>query len=190
MMKWNDHSRLRDKHSFLSPSQSRWLRYSPEKLIQVWKSDQKKKEGTELHKLASDMINKGISAAHKKQTFYMFVNDCIKEHMSSEVVLYYSDNAFGTADAIKVENNSLFIYDLKTGTTEAHFDQLDVYAALYCLEYGEDPRNLQSINERLYQNNEVKTRIVDPNEIFDIMGIIVDFDRLIERQKASTSEFN
>lgn len=100
-MKFNKYSHLTGLHATLSPSGSSWLRYSPEKVKSVWLNNIRKQEGTELHQLASDMINKGVRAAKLKNAFNMFVNDAIGFDMESEVLLYYSDNCFGTADAIQ-----------------------------------------------------------------------------------------
>ena len=40
-----------------------------------------------------------------KKALNMFVNDAIGFKMTSEQVLYYSDNSFGTADAILFKDN-------------------------------------------------------------------------------------
>src|SRR5699024_11262991 len=120
-------------------------------------------------------------AKHKK-SLNMFVNDCIGFKMESEQVLYYSDNSFGTADAISFKDNHLMIFDLKTGITKPSFKQLDIYSALFCLEYGVDPTTI-SIEERIYQGHGLEVMIPEPLYIREIMDKIVEFDIIIENIK-------
>ena len=54
---------------------------------------------------------------------------------NGEQALYYSDNCFGTADAISFKKNFLRIHDLKTGVTPGSMKQLLIYASMFCLEY-------------------------------------------------------
>lgn len=181
-MDFNDHSNLRDKHSFLSGSNSHWVNYNKEKLLAVYQNQKKKEEGTQLHALASMLIIRRIAVKKLKKAFNMFVNDAIGFNMHSEKVLYYSDNAFGTADAILFKDGLLRIFDLKTGISKVSFRQLDVYAAMFCLEYGYDP-GLIIIEQRIYQGNEILVAEGDPINIQVIMNKIVEFDKLIEEVK-------
>lgn len=174
-MKWNQHNNLFGKHAFLSPSGYHWLNYSADKLENVYLNKQKIEEGTKLHALASELIKRGIKVAKYKKTFNLFVNDCISFNMDSEVVLYYSDFCFGTADAISFNDGKLKIFDLKTGTTKASFSQLDIYAALFCLEYGMNPNDIW-ITERIYQSNKFEEVVADPNDISIIIDKIIEFD--------------
>lgn len=112
----------------------------------------------------------------------MFVNDAIGYKMDSEVVLYYSINSFGTADAISFKDNILRIHDLKTGFSKPSFKQLDIYAALFCLEYGIDPFKIQ-IEERLYQGNNYEVNVPEPEFVKEIMNKIQEFDILLENIK-------
>ena len=103
--------------------------------------------------------------------------------MESELVLYYSDICFGTADAISFteqENGRMLlkIFDLKTGYIKVTFRQLDVYAALFCLEYEQDPYEID-IEQRIYQNNEIFEQLPDPENIKAIMEKIVRFDKVV-----------
>ena len=112
-----------------------------------------------------------------------YVNDAIGYGMSPERVLYFSDNAFGTTDAISFKNNILRIHDLKTGVTPAHMEQLEIYAAFFCLEYQKNPEDIMIIL-RLYQNNEVIEEIPEPGVIRSIMAKIILFDkRILDIQK-------
>ena len=136
-MIWNSHYRdvPEGAHAFLGASQHSWMNYDEEKLISVYKNRLAVARGNKLHKLACDMINMGVRPRSTKQTFNMYVNDCISGKFKPEQVLYFSPNSFGTADAIrfKEKQGSLTIHDLKTGVTPASLKQLEVYAALFCL---------------------------------------------------------
>ena len=102
--------------------------------------------------------------------------------MIPEQVLYYSDNAFGTADAIVFRDNFLRIHDLKTGITPAHIEQLEVYAALFCLEYDIKPGEIE-MELRIYQNDEVLFANPTAEDIVPIMDKIIRFDRIIQEVK-------
>lgn len=181
-MNFNTHSDLKDKHSFLSPSSYHWINYTPDKLESVYRNQQAKEEGNILHSFASIAIMKGLKMANHKKALNMFINDCIGFRMESEQILYYSDNSFGTADAISFKDNMLRIFDLKTGITKPSFKQLDVYAALFCLEYGIDP-TLIDIETRIYQGNGYTSVVPEPLYIRDIMDKIIEFDIILENIK-------
>lgn len=178
-MNFNSHLDLEGLHSFLSPSSYHWINYTPEKLESVYRHQRAKEEGVILHDFASMAIKKRIKLAPYKKALNMFVNDAIGFKMVSEQVLYYSKNAFGTADAISFKDNLLRIHDLKTGVTKPSFSQLDVYAALFCLEYGFRPKDID-IEERLYQGNGYDVNVPDPERIAFIMERLQEFDVLIE----------
>ena len=112
----------------------------------------------------------------------MFVNDAIGFKMQSEQILYYSEFAFGTADAISFRNNTLRIHDLKTGKEPANIKQLLVYAAYFCLEYNHKPSNIDVIL-RIYQNDEVIEHIPTVDEIVPIMDKIITFDKRLQKIK-------
>lgn len=182
-MKWNAHWNLEGKHAFLGASKWQWINYDRETLITRYQNQQAVERGTRLHALAASMISEKIKAQPIKQTFNMYVNDAIKFNLSPEVVLFYSDNAFGTSDGINFDEkkNFLRIHDLKTGTTPAHMEQLMIYAALFCLEYRKDPNTI-GLELRIYQNNEiiVCNPETDPelqNWVKDIMNKIVEDDK-------------
>src|SRR5690554_4108880 len=126
-MEFNRHLDLQDKHAFLSASKYYWLNYTPEKLATVYANERKKEEGTALHAFASMAITKRIKLSTHKKTLNMFVNDCIGFGMTSEQVLYYSDNCFGTADAIKLtevdKQKVLRVFDYKSGVSRVSFKQ-------------------------------------------------------------------
>jgi hypothetical protein len=105
--------------------------------------------------------------------------------MDPEVTLYYSDNCFGTADAISFKNGELRIHDLKTGTGRIHPEQLVAYAALFCLEYHEDPENMRLIELRIYQNDEILILDITADDIRDAMERIKENDALIKESMYS-----
>lgn len=181
-MNWNKYSELEGEHAFLSPSNYHWINYSPEKLQNVFKTFKLKEEGIWFHNFASMAISKKLKLSKTKATLNMFVNDCIGFNMKSEQILYYSPNAFGTTDAISFKANILRIFDYKSGTIKASFKQLDVYAALFCLEYRVDPTKI-TIEERIYQNNEYVEGLPTGEYIRSIMDRIIEFDSLIETIK-------
>jgi len=111
----------------------------------------------------------------------LYINDCIHHKMHTEIMLFYSEHCFGTADAINLRYKHLRIFDLKTGLTPGSVHQLEVYVALFCLEYGHDPRKLSEIELRIYQGNEVQIFDADPDDIMFIMDRIREFDGLIQQ---------
>ena len=115
-------------------------------------------------------------------TIGLYINDAIKYRMTCEQILYYSENCFGTADTIVFRYKTLRIHDLKTGVIRGSVHQLEVYAALFCLEYGVDPFTIK-IELRIYQNNEVIVYEADPEDIIFIMDKIKEFDKIITYRK-------
>ena len=181
-MKFNDHHKLEGKHAIFSASQPAWLRYDDEKLITVFNNLKAKEQGTKLHAWAKETIDLGIKQPKGKKTLYQYVNDAIGFGMSTEVVLYYSDRFYGTADAICFRNNVLRIHDLKTGRGPVHLEQLMVYAALFCLEYKVKPESID-IELRIYQNDDILIHNPGSDEIREIMDLIVRFDELLQQQE-------
>lgn len=183
-MNWNSHSNLEGQHAFLGASNYHWINYSEEKLIQVYNNKLATEHGTRLHEFAAEAIRlrrkqKGIDY------FSTYVNDAIGFGMKPEVVLYYSEVCFGTADAIKFDEKKGFlrIHDLKTGITKTHMEQLMVYAAYFCLEYHIKPNDIQ-MELRIYQHpNEYdpELRIYEPSveDIVPIMDKAVSFTKAI-----------
>ncbi len=182
-MQWNKHYSLEGRHAFLSASQYHWLNYDDDKLVDRYLNFKATQRGTELHALAAKHIELGIKMPKTKKTFDQYVNDAIGFGMDPEVLLYFSDNCFGTADAISFKKDFLRIHDLKTGVTPASIKQLEIYAALFCLEYEVEPGNI-GMELRLYQNNEVIITNPEADDIFPIMDRIISFDKVIEKLKS------
>jgi hypothetical protein len=183
-MIFNSHSDLSERHAFLSPSSYHWLNYDDQKLEARFIAALAAKRGTDLHALAHEAIRLGIKLAKTNKALSTYVNDAIGFKMSCEQPLYYSENCFGTADTICFRNNKLRIHDLKTGAIPASEHQLEVYAALFCLEYGMDPFSID-IELRIYQRDDIRAFCPFPEMINAIMMKIIDFDQQIESIKAS-----
>lgn len=181
-MNFNKHSDLVGKHAILSASKYHWVNYDVDKLRQVFRSMQAVQQGTELHDLAARLIRNHVRLPKNKQTLNLYVNDAIGYRMTPEQPLFYSQNWFGTADAICCRDGLLRIHDLKTGEVEAKMLQLEIYAALYCLEYGEKPAKLD-MELRIYQNNGVLVHKPDPADIQAIMNKGIAFDKEIEKMR-------
>lgn len=178
-MRFNEHSDLAGRHAFLSASKYHWIRYSPDKLLEVYHNAQAARRGTELHEFAHRAIMLGIRLPRGKQTLNTYVNDALGFRMKTEQVLYYSDNCYGTADAVCFNGKILRIHDLKSGNDGGSFDQLLIYAALFCLEYGVKP-GLIEIELRIYHNDEIKILVPDVDAVAHIMSTIVQFDQMID----------
>lgn len=178
-MVFNNHTNLEGFHAPFGASKSSWLRYNDEKVVEVYQNMRAAEIGTRLHEWAKQTIDLGIKQPRSKKTIYTYVNDAIGFKMSTEVVLFYSERFFGTADAISFRDNFLRIHDLKTGVRPVHIEQLEIYAALFCLEYKIKPTNIK-IELRIYQNDEVLVHEPLPEDIVAIMDKIVHLNKLLE----------
>lgn len=205
-MIFEEHSELEGKHAVFAPSSPSWLRYDPEKIINRYIESYASEIGTALHELAADLISeketlnksdKKVVIHHLRKAGYdrklikrysgsfypifsAYVNDAIALNMQSEVKLYYSEISFGTADAIQFypEKQLLEIHDLKTGMKPAKMEQLEVYAALYCLQYKQDPLKT-NFELRIYQNDQVLVHTPDPADIRRVCDTIVYINKVI-----------
>ena len=210
-MNFNKHFDKEGKHAILSASSWRWLNDDRESLIKRLTSSYSQTIGTILHDIARkhiqyriklnkydkkniilEFLENGIPAVVVDsididsifENLMAYVNDGIGFKMHPEIVLYFSENFFGTADAISFNENErvLRIHDYKSGEIKASMRQLEVYVALFCLEYGVDPEKIE-IELRIYQSDEVVKHSPDRNDIRMIMDKIVTFDKEIEKLK-------
>lgn len=181
-MLFNQHPSLAGRHAFLSPSSYHWLNYDEQKLEARFYSVVASRKGVDLHRLAHDAIRLGVRFATSNQALASYVADGIKYGMACEQPLYYSDNCFGTPDTLAFGRKKLRVHDLKTGITAVSPKQLEVYAAIFCLEYSVDPFDIE-FELRIYQREERKI-FHPPNELIsNIMEKIVYFDQQIEEIK-------
>ena len=174
------HSNLNGLHAPFSPSQSSWLRYDDDRAMEVFLNKKAAEMGTRLHAWAKETIDLGIRQPKSKKTLYSYVNDAIGFKMSTEVVLFYSERFFGTADSIAFRDNFLRIHDLKTGKIPADMEQLEIYAALFCLEYKVKPEDI-GMELRLYQNDEIIYHNPTAEDVRQIMDKIVHLDQVIQK---------
>lgn len=203
-MSWNGYSSQNEQHAFLSPSKVSWIRYSEEELYSAYIRSFSPAIGTALHELAHDLIVKCVtlSKADRKMVlfhllendiprvaidmnalypnFMAYVNDSLMYGLTPEVKLQYSDVCFGHADAVGFENNLLRIFDLKTGTTPAHMEQLMIYAALFCLQNKIKPATIQT-ELRLYQGGNVQVVSPDWKDIYEFTQIIIKNSNYIQK---------
>lgn len=212
-MNFYDHSKLKGQHAILSASQFRWINYDPNKLADIYFNSYMTQIGTVIHEFASKLINQKMKLNETDLNlliFYLrekgipdfvinnididsmflnlaqYVNDCIGFGMTTEQILYYSENCFGTTDAISFFRKKLRIHDLKTGSTPAHMEQLEIYAALFCLEYKTKPKDI-GIELRIYQGCDILICEPSHEEIMDICNKIVTSNSIIESIKQGGS---
>lgn len=181
-MNFNVHSNLEGQHAFLGASKFHWLNYDDEKLALTYNNFKAAELGTQLHDFAASCIKLNQKLPRSAKTLNMYVNDAIGYKMTPEQPLYYSENCFGTADAISFRGNELRIHDLKTGVTPAHIEQLLIYAALFCLEYDVSPSSITT-ELRIYQSDEIFYHNPEPEEITHVMDTIIHFDKVLKKLK-------
>lgn len=181
-MNFNRHFDLEGRHAFLGASKYHWINYDAAQLETAYTRFQAVQRGTELHDFARRCIELRQKLPKSRKTLNMYVNDAIGFNMTPEQPLYYSENCFGTADAIAFRNDILRIHDFKSGLVPAHMEQLIVYAALFCLEYDIRPIDIRT-ELRIYQSNDILIQEPDAVDILPIMDKIVSFDKIIKSLK-------
>lgn len=209
-MLWNDHSDDFEvgSHALLGASKFSWLNYDDEQMYDAWKRQYAQRMGTALHELAADLIYNRIKITKKDSKMVLlhllknyiprdaieldrimenlvpYVEDGIGFRMRVEQPLVYTENAFGTADAIIFEDRKklLRIHDYKSGTTPAHLEQLEIYAALFCLEYGVKPGEID-FELRIYQNGDQLIGNPKADNILPVMDEIIRKDKMVQSFK-------
>lgn len=175
-MSFKKNSKFIGQHALLSPSNYHWLEYDEDKLRRWYFQKQQAVRGDKLHAYAQQAIELGQRQPDNGTTVATYINDAIGHRMTPEVPLYYSDDCFGTADALgfreerwhSVLINTLRVSDLKTGINPAEMKQLKIYAAIFCFEYGLSPLEI-CIVLRIYQNDAIEELIADEAEILTVM---------------------
>lgn len=210
-MIWNNHKELEGKHAFLGASQFRWMTWDDKTLQERFFGQYAQLVGTAIHELACDCIRSrtklnrtdrhvidmcmyknyipkyAYDADYLLNTLVDYVADAIGFRMEAEVILFYSNNSFGTTDAISYNETEkiLRIHDLKTGEGPTHMEQLFVYSALFCLEYKIQPTSLAKIYLRIYQSGQAAEVEADPMEIENIMKLIKLRDSDVQELKGA-----
>lgn len=182
-MRFNSHWELDGKHAFLGASKYHWINYDMAKMEKIWENQFASERGTRLHMFAAEAIRLGVRMKDDSQTLNMYINDAIRFRMTPEQLLKFSDNCFCTADAISFSRGILRIHDLKTGVHPGSFHQLEINAAVFCLEYDVNPYDIEMIL-RLYQADQAPEQLGDPALIMEIQKKIKEFDKRIEEMKA------
>lgn len=187
-MRWSKHSVYQGQHAtHLSPSKYHWIGYEDDKFDRIFVMQRAAQLGTEKHALAAQLIKLGVPLRQNGTTLSLYVNDAIGYRMRPEQMLVYSPNAFGQCDAISFRKRLLRIHDLKTGLALTSFKQLECYAALFCLEYLENPFNIK-IELRIYQNDDVRIYVPDPDDIKHIMERYKYLDKRVDQLLAEEDE--
>lgn len=181
-MRFNTHSAVEGAHAFLGASKYHWLNYDNEKLAHHFENQFAAVIGTRKHAWAAEAIRLGRRQPRNDETLNRYINDAIGYRMEPEVVLFYSFNCFGTPDAIAFSKNTLRVSDLKTGVHPGNRKQVDIYFALFCLEYMINPFNIQMIG-RIYQLDQIDEWNPDPVWIREIMDKIKFADAFLEDMK-------
>lgn len=182
-MQFTRHSKLVGSHSILSASNCHWANDEDddafERRLHRMRAAQR---GTELHELAQRLIKLRQELPPTGQTLNMYVNDAIGYGLIPEQPLFFSFNAYATADAIgfDIETNTLQCFDLKTGVNPGNPLQLFIYAAYFCLEYDVEPFDIK-YDLRIYQNDAIGMIETYPENIALIKGRIKHYDAMIDR---------
>lgn len=204
-MIFNDHSDLEGSHAFLGASKWHWLNYDEETLRERYRGLYSQALGTALHDLAKNLIKTRMKLAETDRklvifhlamsgipafaydiefifpNFKAYVNDAIGFRMDPEVVLFYSYNCYGTADAIHFRNNFLRIHDYKSGTSPTDIKQVLIYAGLFCLEYADLIKFSElEVELRIYQGNQVKIHRPSKEELRAVIDKIISSDKVIK----------
>ena len=177
-MIFNNHNNLQGLHAPFGASKHAWLRYDDDKALLVFRNLKAAEMGTRLHEWAKTTIDLKIKQPRSKKTIYNYINDAIGFDMEAEVVLFYSEYFFGTADTISFRNNFLRIHDLKTGITPTSMEQVFIYVALFCLEYKINPLDIQ-IECRIYQNDDMLIANPTGEIILPIMDKIIHVNKIL-----------
>lgn len=182
-MNWNSHSELEGRHAFLSASNPAWVNYDEDKLANAYLKHRAAARGTRRHNIARMLIEERIKLPEEGQTIQLYVNDCIGFNMRPEQMVYATRHAFGTADAISFRDHEriLRISDLKTGEGKVAPTQLELYAAYWCLEYAEKPLDLEGIELRIYQNDDVAVYDADPIDITVLMDRTIAYSNYLDK---------
>ena len=203
-MIFQQHLEYQGKHSKLPPSRAHSLiTKTPEQLYQLMVSSYATEIGDICHEFAAERIRYSIKLTNTRAdknnllirllsngvpyyaididriypTIHNYVNDAINFGLKPEVVLVYTPDVFGTADAIDFNNGILRIFDLKTGSTPAHIEQLIYYLSYWALEYPLEFKELKEVELRIYQSNDV---IVSKPTREDFMPVI---DKIVSDAK-------
>lgn len=207
-MNLNNHSVLEGKHALLSPSKYHWIFDNDEDFEKRYCTSYAAEVGTILHDIARKHIKYGyrLGKSDKRSVVVelldngiplkvidyidfdsmydnlcSYVSDCINFRMTPEVILYFNESCFGTADALHYDEKKRFlrIHDLKTGSVQAKMEQLYIYTALFFLEYRFVRPGETEIELRIYQKNDIIQDNPSADIIVPLMDKIKHFNEII-----------
>lgn len=181
-MHFKKHFAVEGSHAFLGASKYHWIRYDLDKMERIFENQFASVLGNRKHAWAAEAIRMKLRQQRNNKTLNSYINDAIGFQMEPEVVLFYNEDCFGTADAISFNKNLLRVHDLKTGVHPGNFDQIKIYFALFCLEYLVNPYDIEMVG-RIYQSDEILEFIGDPKEIREIMEKIKKFTARIAEMR-------
>ena len=207
-MKWKTYSIPEGNHALFGGSNYSWINYTAEDFINRYRSKIASGIGTAVHDAAKTLIDgrikiteddwnliryileenkfpRNIDCIPILKNLIPYVNDAISYGMDTEILLYYSDNFYGTADTICFDEKKKFlrIHDLKTGLIPGHMEQLLIYMALFCLSYKYQPYEI-SAELRIYQGGEILYFCPSLEDVVPIVDQIVTGNKLITELRA------
>lgn len=176
-MEWHNHSKDMTPgiHAVLSPSDYHWINYDDEKLIERKKTKEAATLGTKLHEYACQAIELGRRQPRTHETVNMYINDALGFKLRPEQPVKANEYCFGWSDAMDFKEGKglLRIHDLKTGIkVPAKLTQLEIYAAIWCLEYDIRPKDIE-MELRIYQFDDILIGHPDPSLIVSHMEQIL-----------------
>lgn len=154
-------------HAMFSPSDKAWLKYDRNKILSRIEQFRAVQRGTELHELAKKAIDLGVKLDPSNGCLSQYVSDCIELGMNTEILVSYSPDIQGTADAIlfNPESGWLYVFDLKTGERKADITQCIIYAAIWCLQFRVEPLTIK-FDLRIYSGR-YPVRLASDDELPD-----------------------
>lgn len=207
-MKWKEYSLPEGSHALFGGSNYHWIHYTSEDFVNKYRSSIAAKIGTAIHDAAQTLIEGRIKISENDWNLVRFVleengfprnidcvpiltnlipyvNDAIAYGMDTEILLYFSENFYGTADAISFDEKKKFlrIHDLKTGLVPGHMEQLLIYMALFCLSYKYQPYDIKA-ELRIYQGGEILYFKPELEDVVPIVDQIVTGNKLITELRA------
>lgn len=207
-MKWKEYSLPEGSHALFGGSNYHWINYTSEDFVNKYRSSIAAKIGTAIHDAAQTLIEGRIKISENDWNLVRFVleengfprnidcvpilnnlihyvNDAIAYGMDTEILLYFSENFYGTADAISFDEKKKFlrIHDLKTGLVPGHMEQLLIYMALFCLSYKYQPYDIKA-ELRIYQGGEILYFKPELEDVVPIVDQIVTGNKLITELRA------
>lgn len=188
---FRSHPRLEGTHAFLSASNSSWLRYTDEKLIERLDTAQAAARGTRLHAWAAEAILLGRRQPKDHDVLSEYINDALDFGMNPEQLLFYTIHAYGTADTIAFEpyidhpkfSGYLRIHDYKSGVGKTSEDQLYVYAAYFCHEYGYRPFEIDG-ELRIYQGDDVRMYDLDREYLGYVYSRLEAANAIVDKRRS------